>query len=77
MSEKDLKVNIENQLSIPITPLVAAQLTTAIYTALLLEKMSGTEITPEVQNETKNKVLSAWSQIASSLKDGFSVDKAK
>lgn len=43
-------------------PLIAAQLTAAFYSALLLKKQSGVEITAPVEDQTRREVLRHWNE---------------
>ncbi len=71
MSKKDAR-NIN--LNIPNTPqisMIAAQITTAFYTALLLKKMSGVEITAEVEEESIKEVAKKINCYAETIKKEF------
>jgi hypothetical protein len=57
---------MESKVKVPInipsyaSPEVAALLVNAFYSALLLEKQSGREITKELEAQTLNEVMQRW-----------------
>lgn len=48
-------------------PLTAALLVNALYSALMIKKQAGADITPQVEFEVLADVIALWSRIQSSL----------
>lgn len=53
-----------------LTPLLAAQLVSAFYSALVLKKLSGVEITPEVEKNVWGEVLELWAKTEEGIVEG-------
>jgi hypothetical protein len=54
-----------------LSPVMAAQVLNAYYSALLLKQQKGIELTPEIENETLNEVLLLWAKIQIFLEEKY------
>lgn len=57
-----------NSLSL-LSPIIAAQMVSAFYAALLLKKQCGVEITPELEKTVWDEVFRRWAAVVPILTD--------
>lgn len=63
-------INIDNHTILTLFhPVISGQILNAYYSSLILKKLSGKEITPEIEGETLGEVFSLWGRACDSLKD--------
>ncbi|MBE7415120.1 MAG: hypothetical protein HS130_07800 [Deltaproteobacteria bacterium] len=67
MAEQKIDVNITDVFS---RQLLSAQLVSAFYSALLLKKLSGIELTPAVEDSVWNEVLEHWAKTDEGIAKG-------
>jgi len=65
--DKNIDITVDN-MSV-FAPVIAAQLTSAWYSALLLKKESGKEITVELREKTIQDVLEIWAALLASISE--------
>ena len=65
--DKNIDITVDN-MSV-FAPVIAAQLTSAWYSALLLKKESGKEITAELREKTIQDVLEIWAALLASISE--------
>lgn len=53
-----------------IAPICAGQMTSAFYSALILKKLDGKELTPETREQTFQEVLDLWGVLERLILEG-------
>ena len=66
MDAQNVNLNV-NSIDL-LSPVVAAQLVNAYYTALLLKARSGADITPEIEQEVWRNVIRRWSDVMPAIR---------
>lgn len=52
-----------------LSPLIAGHIANSFYSALLLKKLSGVEITPEIEKKTREEVIRLWLDLKAFLEN--------
>ena len=55
-----MELHVHTHIDKLIAPICAGQLSSAFYSALILKKLNGKELTPEVRDQTFQEVLDLW-----------------